>query len=266
MSTAWEKVVLARDVKRPSSDAFIEGIFPDFIELHGDRLYGDDGAVIGGIAIIEGMSVTVIGIAKGKTLEENTKRNFGMAHPEGYRKAHRLMRQAEKFKRPIITFIDTPGAYPGVEAEERGQGTAIAENLLLMSQLTVPVISIILGEAGSGGALGLAVGNQVWMFENAIYSILSPEGFASILYKDASKASQIVDQMKITAEDLKELGIIDKVLREPVALDAALPITLDRLKKDLVQTLKQYQKMRPQNIRKEREKRFRHFGEVHHEK
>lgn len=266
MISTWDKVGIARSQARPSSDAFIHGIFEDFIELHGDRYYGDDGAIMGGLASLDGHSVTVIGIVKGKNLEENVVRNFGMVNPEGYRKAHRLMKQAEKFQRPIITFIDTPGAYPGIGAEERGQGSAIAENLLLMSELTVPVICIVLGEAGSGGALALGVANQVWMFENAIYSILSPEGFASILYKDASKASEIVDQMKITAEDLKELGVVDEILREPVALEDALPVTLDRLKRRLIESLAQYRRLKPNAIRKEREKKFRQIGEVHYEK
>lgn len=266
MSNAWDKVLIARSQERPSSDVFISGLFEDFIELHGDRYYGDDGAIMGGIASIGGINVTVIGIVKGKSLEENALRNYGMVHPEGYRKAHRLMEQAEKFGRPIITFIDTPGAYPGIGAEERGQGNAIAENLLLMSELTVPVIAIVLGEAGSGGALALGVANQVWMFENAIYSILSPEGFASILYKDASKANEVVDQMKITAEDLKDLGVVDSILREPVALQDAMPVTLDRLKRRLIKTLLEYSKMRPIAIRKEREKKFRKIGDVHYEK
>lgn len=266
MSTAWEKVLIARSQERPSSDVFINGLFDDFIELHGDRYYGDDGAIMGGLASLEGIPLTVIGIVKGKSLEENATRNFGMVHPEGYRKAHRLMEQAEKFGRPIITFIDTPGAYPGIGAEERGQGTAIAENLLLMSQLSVPIIAIVLGEAGSGGALALGVANQVWMFENAIYSILSPEGFASILYKDASMASEVVDQMKITAADLKALGVVDEILREPVPLQDALPVTMDRLKQRLVKTLHEYRKMRPGGIRKERERKFRKIGEVNYEK
>lgn len=266
MIGAWDKVQIARSLSRPSSDTLIKGLFPDFMELHGDRYYGDDGAIMGGIASIGDMAVTVIGIVKGKSLEKNVSRNFGMVHPEGYRKAHRLMKQAEKFNRPIITIIDTPGAYPGIEAEERGQGTAIAENLLLMSELTVPVIAIVLGEAGSGGALALGVANQVWMFENAIYSILSPEGFASILYKDAALASQVVDQMKITAQDLFELGVVDRIVREPVLLEEALPLTIDRLRNDLIKTLNLYAKMRPGQIRKEREKKFRQIGEVHHEK
>ncbi len=266
MSETWKIVQTARSQKRPSSDAFIKGIFKDFIELHGDRYFGDDGSVMGGIASLNGRPVTVIGIVKGKSLEENAIRNFGMVHPEGYRKAHRLMRQAEKFQRPIITFIDTPGAYPGIGAEERGQGSAIAENLMLMADLTVPVIAIVLGEAGSGGALALGVANQVWMMENAIYSILSPEGFASILYKDASLAPEIVDQMKITAQDLMELGIIDKILREPVLLEEALPLTLNRLEKMLDQTLKQYEKMEPLAIKRERQKKFRNIGGVYYEK
>lgn len=266
MSQAWIKVQTARSIERPTSDTLIKGIFKDFIEFHGDRYYGDDGAIMGGIASIGGQAVTVIGIVKGKSLEENQLRNYGMVHPEGYRKAHRLMKQAEKFQRPIITFIDTPGAYPGIGAEERGQGSAIAENLLLMSQVSVPVIAIVLGEAGSGGALALGVANQVWMMENAIYSILSPEGFASILYKDASKASEVVDQMKITAQDLMELGIIDTIIKEPVALQDALPLTFNKIEGMLTKTLASYSKLKPSAIRKEREKKFRKMGEVNYEK
>lgn len=266
MSEAWIKVQTARAQERPTSDAFITGIFDDFIELHGDRYYGDDGAIMGGIASINDMPVTVIGIVKGKSLEENQHRNYGMVHPEGYRKAHRLMKQAEKFQRPIITFIDTPGAYPGIGAEERGQGSAIAENLMLMADLTVPVIAIVLGEAGSGGALALGVANQVWMMEHAIYSILSPEGFASILYKDASKAPEIVDQMKITAQDLLELGVIDNIIKEPVALQDALPLTLRKLHGMIADTLKTYSRMKPAAIKKERQKKFRSIGEVYRAK
>lgn len=266
MSDTWKKVQLARAQERPSSDVFINYIFDDFIELHGDRYYGDDGAIMGGIARLNNQAVTVIGIVKGKSLEENVKRNFGMVNPEGYRKAHRLMRQAEKFNRPIITFIDTPGAYPGIEAEERGQGNAIAQNLLLMSELSVPVIAIVLGEAGSGGALALGVANQVWMMENAIYSVLSPEGFASILYKDAGLASEVVDQMKITANDLLDLGVIDRIIREPLPLQDSGTLTIDKVKRMLIKTLKDYSKLRPSTIKKEREKKFRSMGDVHYEK
>lgn len=194
---------------------YIEGIFDDFTELHGDRLYGDDRAIVGGIALFDQCPVTVIGEQKGRSTKENIKRNFGMPNPEGYRKALRLMKQAEKFKRPVVCFVDTPGAFCGLGAEERGQGEAIARNLMEMSALRVPILSIVIGEGGSGGALALAVGNQVWMFENAIYSVLSPEGFASILWKDSKRSKEAAGIMKITADDLLNLGVIDKVLPEP---------------------------------------------------
>ncbi len=213
--TAWERVQRARDQERPNAMDYIQEIFTDFMELHGDRHFSDDGAVVGGIAYFDGCPVTVIGQQKGRTTKENITRNFGMPSPEGYRKALRLMEQAEKFHRPIICFVDTPGAFCGMEAEERGQGEAIARNLFEMSDLTVPVLSIVIGEGGSGGALALAVGNEVWMMENATYTILSPEGFASILWKDSSKAPLAAEQMRVTAAELKELGIIERIIREP---------------------------------------------------
>ena len=199
MKTAWERVQIARQADRPKSSDYIKNIFDDFIELHGDRAYGDDNAIIGGIALLGKIPVTVIGEEKGKSAKENIKRNFGMPEPEGYRKALRLMKQAEKFHRPIITFIDTPGAYPGMGAEERGQGEAIARNIMEMSGLKVPIISVVIGEGSSGGALAIGVGDRIVMLENAIYSVLSPEGFASILYKDSSKAKEAAENMKITA-------------------------------------------------------------------
>ena len=212
---SWEKVSIARSIKRPTALNYINSIFEDFIELKGDRGYGDDSAIVCGIAKFENRSVTVIGIQKGNSTKENIERNFGMPKPEGYRKALRLMLQAEKFKRPVICFIDTPGAFCGIGAEERGQGHAIAQNLLEMSSLKTPVISIIIGEGGSGGALALALGDKVYMMENSIYSILSPEGFASILWKDVSKAKQAALAMKITSHDLKDFGIIDDIIMEP---------------------------------------------------
>jgi len=211
----WEKVSIARMAERPTSEDYIRLIFDDFIELHGDRLYSDDKAIIGGIGLLEGIPVTVIGQQKGRSTKENIDRNFGMPHPEGYRKALRLMKQAEKFNRPIICFVDTPGAYCGLGAEERGQGEAIARNLFEMARLKVPIISVVIGEGGSGGALALAVSDRVWMLENSIYSILSPEGFASILWKDSKRAKEAAEVMKITAEDLLELGIIEKIIEEP---------------------------------------------------
>ncbi|GMQ64884.1 acetyl-CoA carboxylase carboxyltransferase subunit alpha [Vallitalea sp. AN17-2] len=211
----WEKVSIARMAERPTSEDYIRLIFDDFIELHGDRLYSDDKAIIGGIGLLEGIPVTVIGQQKGRSTKENIDRNFGMPHPEGYRKALRLMKQAEKFNRPIICFVDTPGAYCGLGAEERGQGEAIARNLFEMARLKVPIISVVIGEGSSGGALALAVSDRVWMLENSIYSILSPEGFASILWKDSKRAKEAAEVMKITAEDLLELGIIEKIIEEP---------------------------------------------------
>ena len=213
--SAWDRVNIARKAERPKSLDYINKIFTNFIELHGDRYFGDDKSIIGGIAELDEIPVTVIGEQKGKNAKENIERNFGMTNPEGYRKALRLMKQAEKFNRPIITFIDTPGAYPGIGAEERGQGEAIAKNLFEMSQLKVPTISIVIGEGSSGGALALGVTDIIIMLENAIYSILSPEGFASILYKDSSKSSEAAEKMKITSKELKKLGVIDNIVKEP---------------------------------------------------
>lgn len=212
--TAHEVVQLARAKERWTSLDFFEEIFDGFQEFHGDRLFGDDEAIVGGVASLAGKPVTVIGIQKGRDLQENIQRNFGSPHPEGYRKALRLMKQAEKFKRPVITLINTAGAYCGVGAEERGEGEAIAKNLLEMSDLNVPILAIIIGEGGSGGALALGVADEVWMLEQTIYAILSPEGFASILWKDGSRAAEAAELMKITAPELHELGIVDKVIPE----------------------------------------------------
>lgn len=216
----WERVQLARDAQRPTALDYIRILFQDFVELHGERQFREDGAIIGGIASFHGIPVTVIGQQKGRNTKENIRHNFGMPYPEGYRKALRLMKQAEKFGRSVICFVDTPGAFCGIEAEERGQGEAIARNLLEMSALTVPVLSIVIGEGGSGGALALAAANEVWMLENAVYSILSPEGFASILWKDSTRAAEAAQVMRLTAADLLELEIIDAVIpeREPAAL------------------------------------------------
>lgn len=213
---AWERVKTARSNERPTSIDYIGGIFDRFLELHGDRMSRDDGAIVSGIATVHGIPVTVIGQQKGRNIKQNIKRNFGMPYPEGYRKALRLMKQAEKFHRPIICFIDTPGAFCGIEAEERGQGEAIARNLFEMSALKTPILSIVIGEGGSGGALALAVANEVWMLENSTYSILSPEGFSSILWKDSRRADEAAAIMKITADDLYDLKIINKVIPEQV--------------------------------------------------
>ena len=213
--TAAERVALARHPQRPNITDYIDGLFTDFFEQRGDRACREDPAILGGIALFHGQPITVIGTRKGKNLEENLRCNFGMPGPEGYRKALRLMKQAEKFRRPIFTLIDTSGAYPGLEAEEHGQGEAIARNLFEMSRLTVPVIAVITGEGNSGGALALAVADRVLMLENAVYAILSPEGFASILWKDAQRSGEAAELMKLTAPDLKALGIIDDIIPEP---------------------------------------------------
>ena len=213
--TAAERVALARHPQRPNITDYIDGLFTDFFEQRGDLACREDPAILGGIALFHGRPVTVIGTRKGKTLEENLRCNFGMPGPEGYRKALRLMKQAEKFRRPIFTFIDTAGAYPGLEAEEHGQGEAIARNLFEMSRLTVPIIAVVTGEGNSGGALALAVADRVLMLENAVYAILSPEGFASILWKDAQRSGDAAKLMKLTAPELKKLGVIDGIVREP---------------------------------------------------
>lgn len=256
--TAWERVEISRSKERPTTLSYVQQVFDDFLELHGDRAFRDDGAVIGGIAMFGGQPVTVIGQQKGKNVKENIYRNFGMASPEGYRKALRLMKQAEKFGRPVVTFVDTPGAACGIEAEERGQGEAIARNLLEMSGIRTPMVSILIGEGGSGGALGLAVTDEVWMMENATYSILSPEGFASILWKDGKRAKEASEVMKITAKDLKKLQIIEKVIREPEpANEENLPEIAEEIREDLDGFLrKSCQKTREQIV-EERYERFR---------
>jgi len=213
-SAAYEKVKIARSNKRPTSVDYINGILTEFIELHGDRRFADDGAIVGGIALLEGVPVTVIGIEKGRNTKERMQHSFGSPNPEGYRKALRLMKQAEKFHRPVICFVDTSGAYCGIGAEERGQGQAIAENLMEMMTLKTPVISIVIGEGGSGGALALSVADRVWMMENAIYSVISPEGCASILWKDSSKAAEAAENLKLTAQDSLQNGLIEKVIPE----------------------------------------------------
>ena len=256
--TAWERVELARQLERPKALDYINHIFDEFIELHGDRNFADDKAIIGGIATLEGMPVTVIGEQKGKNAKENIERNFGMPNPEGYRKALRLMKQAEKFHRPIITFIDTPGAYPGMGAEERGQGEAIAKNIMEMSQLKVPIICIVIGEGSSGGALAIAVGDKIAMLENAIYSILSPEGFASILYKDASKAKEAAQNMKITAQDLKKLGVIDDIIKEPKGgAQEDFEKVIKDLKQYIFKNIKQLQKCTEEKLLQQRYEKFR---------
>lgn len=258
--SAWEKVQTARQVTRLGSDDYINAIFTDYIELHGDRYFRDDPAISGGIAFLDGQPVTVIGINRGKDFAECEKHNFGMPSPEGYRKAIRLMKQAEKFGRPIITFVNTPGAYPGKDAEENGQGEAIARNLYEMSALKTPVLAIMCGEGGSGGAIAVAVGNEVWMTENAIYSILSPEGFASILWKDGSRAVEAADVMKITADDLYKLGVVEKIIPEYGCADeAALASMASDLKGKIREFLKAQEGKSGQQLADERYERFRKF-------
>ena len=258
--TAWDKVQLARELDRPKALDYINSLFEEFIELHGDRCFGDDKSIVGGIATLEGKPVTVIGEQKGKNVKENMERNFGMPEPEGYRKALRLMKQAEKFKRPIITFIDTPGAYPGMGAEERGQGEAIARNLMEMSRIKVPIICIVIGEGSSGGALAIGVGDRVVMLENAVYSILSPEGFASILYKDSSKAKEAAENMKLTANDLKKLGIIDKIIKEPEnGAQNDFETVVKDIKKYLVQNIKKLEELTEKELIEQRYEKFRNM-------
>ncbi|QUO39389.1 acetyl-CoA carboxylase carboxyltransferase subunit alpha [Dysosmobacter sp. Marseille-Q4140] len=259
--TAAERVAIARHPQRPNISDYIGALFTDFFECRGDRLCGEDAAILGGVALFHGRPVTVIGTRKGKTLEENLRCNFGMPNPEGYRKALRLMRQAEKFRRPIITFIDTSGAYPGLEAEARGQGEAIARNLMEMSRLTVPVVSVITGEGNSGGALALGVGNRVLMLENAVYAILSPEGFASILWKDAARHAEACDLMKLTATDLKALGVIDDIIPEPEGGAHLSPaITFRQVDRFLMRSLIELSRESGAALAAQRYQKFRKMG------
>ncbi len=258
--SAWEIVKLARHPKRMTSRGVIDTLITDFVELKGDRLYRDDQAIIGGIGKFNAIPVTIIAQEKGITTEEKIYHNFGMPHPEGYHKALRLMRQAEKFNRPILSIIDTPGAYPGIGAEERGQARAIAYNLQQMMDLTVPIIIVVLGEGGSGGALGVGVGDYVCMFENAIYSILSPEGFASIIYRDSAKAEQAANMMKITAQDLLEFGIIEEIIAEGEGLHLEPTIGLNNLKKALTRQFNRLLKMNKTTLLKQRYQKFRDIG------
>lgn len=258
--SAWETVKLSRAKDRAHAKDYIDALFPDFMELHGDRCYGDDEAVIGGIASFHGIPVTVIGIQKGRDFLENKKRNFAMPNPEGYRKALRLMKQAEHFKRPVICFVDTPGAYCGVGAEERGQGQAIAENLQKMAALRTPILAIVIGEGSSGGALGVATANEVWMMENAVYSILSPEGFAAILYRDAKQAELAAENMRLTSRDLLELGVIEKIIPEPEPVTFENIQTVAReLEPELLEFIGKYSAMSRDELANQRYERFRKF-------
>ncbi|MEH7385201.1 acetyl-CoA carboxylase carboxyl transferase subunit alpha [Bacillus sp. JJ1521] len=258
----WDRVQIARHQERPTTLDYIERIFTNFFECHGDRFYGDDAAIVGGIAKYHGLPVTVIGHQRGKDTKENIRRNFGMPHPEGYRKALRLMKQAEKFNRPIICFIDTKGAYPGKAAEERGQSEAIAKNLFEMAGLTVPVICIVIGEGGSGGALALGIGNYIHMLENSTYSVISPEGAAALLWKDAGLAKKAAESMKITAPDLKELGIVDEIIPEvrggahkDVAEQAA---SIDTV---LLKSLKKLRELNNDELIQQRYQKYKQIGQ-----
>ena len=257
----YDKVSLSRDIKRPTTKDYIDIICSEFIELHGDRFYSDDPSIICGIGKIDKFKVSIIGHQKGNDVKENIKRNFGMPHPEGYRKALRIMKQAEKFNRPIITFIDTPGAFCGLEAEERGQGEAIAKNLLEMSKLKVPIICFVIGEGGSGGALGIGVGNEICMLEHSIYSVISPEGLSSILFKDASKSKEASEVMKLTSKDLYDLKIIDKVINEPID---GVQNDIDSVAKDIklfiIERLNYYKKLNYKEILEHRYNKFRNIG------
>ena len=256
--SAWERVLKSREKERPVGKDYIDRLFTDFVELHGDRYYKDDPAVVGGIAYFHGKAVTVIAQCKGKTTKENLERNFAMPSPEGYRKALRLMKQAEKFQRPVICFVDTPGAFCGLEAEERGQGEAIARNLFEMSNLQVPILSVVIGEGGSGGALAMATSDEVWLLENSIYSILSPEGFASILWKDSSRAKEAAGVMKLTADRLLKAGIVERVIPEPenFNLETFTEVT-DPMDDYISIFLKKYGAMTKEELTEKRYDRFR---------
>lgn len=259
--SAWEKVEIARSPKRKTALDYIEKIFDEFIELHGDRNFKDDKAIVCGLGRIGNMNYTIIAEQKGRTTKENIERNFGMPNPESYRKGIRFMKQAEKFKRPIITFIDTKGAYPGIGAEERGQGEAIASSMLEMAKVKVPVIAIVIGEGSSGGALALGLGNKVLMLENAIYSILSPEGYASILWKDSSRAKEAAEKMKLTAQDLYDLNIIDKIIKEPKEMtDEDFEKITKKLKKEIKTIISEMQEMTLEEIVEDRYQKFRNMG------
>ena len=256
--TASERLDIVHHKGRPTIHDYIPLLFDEFCELHGDRLFGDDKAILGGIANFRGIPITVIAEVKGRNLEENKRSNFAMPHPEGYRKALRLAKQAEKFHRPVVFFIDTPGAFCGVAAEERGQGEAIARNLYEMSALKTPVLSIVISEGGSGGALALAVADEVWMMQNAIYSILSPEGFASILWKDGKRAPEAAEVMKLTAGDLKELGIVEEIVEEPGEFTVdTMPVVCEELRGRILRFLEKYEKMDGEELVEERYRRFR---------
>ncbi len=262
--TAWKRVEIARNPKRKTALDYINEIFDEFIELHGDRCYGDDKAMVCGLGRIENQNYTIIAEQKGRNTKENIERNFGMPNPESYRKAIRIMKQAEKFNRPVITFIDTKGAYPGVEAEQRGQGEAIAKSMFEMAKLTVPVIAIVIGEGSSGGALAIGVANKVIMLENAIYSILSPEGYSSILWKDSNRFKEAADRMKLTANDLYDMGIIETIIKEPDIKDRKktsqsvdFEMIVSEIKKEIQTTVQELKSKTKDKIVEERYQKFR---------
>lgn len=258
---AYDRLLIARMIERPTTLDYINKIFSSFFELHGDRNFKDDKSIVGGIGLLDNTPITIVGVQKGKDLKENVERNFGSPHPEGYRKALRLMKQAEKFNRPIVCFINTSGAYCGIEAEERGQGEAIARNLIEVSQIKVPIISIIIGEGGSGGALALACGDRVWMLENSVYSILSPEGFASILLKDSSKSKEVTETMGITSYELLERGIIEKVIKEPKGgAHKNIDLVANSIKLELINEFKILKSKSKEALLEERYSRFRKFS------
>lgn len=259
--TAWDRVEIARNPKRKTALDYIEKIFEEFIELHGDRTFRDDKAIVCGLAKIGNQPFTIIAEQKGRTTKENIERNFGMPNPESYRKAIRFMKQAEKFNRPVIAFIDTKGAYPGIGAEERGQGEAIAKSMFEMARLKVPVISIVIGEGSSGGALAIGVANKVFMLENAIYSILSPEGYSSILWKDASRFKEAAEKMKLTAKDLYDLKIIDKIIKEPLEVsEEDFDKITNKIKQEIKKEIKRMSEMTRDEIAEERYQKFRNMS------
>ena len=260
--TAWEKVEIARNPKRKTSLDYIEAIFDNFMELHGDRNFKDDKAMVCGLANIGNKNFTIIAEQKGRTTKENIERNFGMPNPESYRKAIRFMHQAEKFNRPVITFIDTKGAYPGIGAEERGQGEAIAKSMFEMAKLKVPIIAIVIGEGSSGGALAIGVANKVFMLENAIYSILSPEGYSSILWKDSSRYKEAAEKMKLTAKDLYDLKVIDKIIKESNGdEEESFRKIASNLKKEITIAITEMNKLNKGEIVENRYEKFRNMGE-----
>ncbi len=258
--TPWERVKIARTLERPKPQDYIENLIKDFIEFHGDRNYGDDTAIIGGVGYLQDLPVTAVATKRGKEIKENMRSNFGMPHPEGYRKALRLARQAEKFNRPVLFFVDTPGAYPGIGSEERGISEAIAVNLYELSDLRVPTLTVITGEGGSGGALGLSVSNKLYMMQNAILSVISPEGCASILFKDSTKAAKAAESLKLTAFDLYEIGIIDQVIEENEDFDEKPKKTFERLEKILYDDLTEFGLMDKQKLVKQRYSKYRNIG------